>query len=96
MGIGELIHRSLSQVTADLRSDLLRRARRTPLDVAELLGMAASLVGALVAIEHRSAIGVLASIGAVALLAFRRTRRGLRQAMDAHQVRGHREQGKAS
>lgn len=83
MGIRELIHPSLSQVRSDLRKDFMRRARRTPLDVAELLGTAAALVAALVAAERHSALGVLAAVAAILLILVRHTHRGLRQAMES-------------
>ena len=91
MGIGELIHPSLLQVRADLRRGLLHRARRTPLDVVELLGMAAALVGVLVAGERHSVLGAFAAVVAILLMLVRRTRRGLRQAMDGLRARGHRD-----
>lgn len=82
MCIAELIHPSLSQVRPELRAGLLHRARRTPLDVVELLGTAAALIGVIIAERQQLTVALIAAGTAIALLLVRRTRRGLRQAID--------------
>lgn len=70
----------------------LRRARRTPFDMVELLGMAAGLIAAALFIRHgiasmlpeaapiaRAAIGAVALAGALGPFLVRRTRRALRE-----------------
>lgn len=96
MTLAPFLHPTLSRWPAEQRREVLREARRTPLDVFELMGMACALILAIVlmrgpgnvgeatfALESGTpesiAAGALAGAVIVALLLFRRTRRGLRR-----------------
>ena len=62
------------------RAAALRAARRTPLDVLELVALAAALVGA--AALRRADLGLALAAGVVGIVMVRRVRRGLRQRAD--------------
>ena len=78
--LATILYPELRAVDAGDRRLLLARARRSPFDVAELLGMAAMLVGtALLADALADAWAAAAGAALVAPFFVRRTRRALRR-----------------
>ena len=80
MSLATLFSPELRAVPTPQRRELLRRARRNPFDVLELLGMAMALIAAVLLAQ--AGLVPLAAAAAGAMLApffVRRTRRGLRR-----------------
>jgi hypothetical protein len=83
-----LLYPELRRLAEDDRERALRRARRAPLDVVELLGIAASLIVAMLVVRYAlppeapsaMRIATLAALWAITVGPFllRRTRRALR------------------
>jgi len=75
--LSNLIFPELRSLDAHARAEALRVARRTPLEVLELLALAAALVGA--AATRRADLGVAIAFVVIVAVLVRRARRGLRQ-----------------
>jgi hypothetical protein len=75
--LSNLIFPELRPLDPHARAEALRAARRTPFEVAELLALAAALVGA--AAMRRADLGVAIAIVVILAVLVRRLRRGLRQ-----------------
>lgn len=62
MVLAGILHPALWRLPSERRADLLRKARRTPLDLVELVGIAAALIVAIVL--ARGGVGTLGTAAA--------------------------------
>ena len=78
MFLATLLYPQLRALPQPQRAPLLRRARRQPFDVLELLGMAAVLVGAATLADAKTPATAFPALAFMVPFFVRRTRRGVR------------------